>query len=77
MAATVRWSELSTRTRRLILVGATAEGMLKIAALVDLWRRPADQVRGRKWVWAASVALANSAGTIPVSYFVFGRRKHG
>ena len=41
-----RWDELSVRTRRLIIVAATIEGVLKIAALIDLARRRADEVRG-------------------------------
>ena len=73
--ATRRWSELSERTRRLLLLGAVVEGVLKVAALVDLKGRPAAEVRGRKWVWATVIALANSAGLVPVGYFLFGRRK--
>jgi hypothetical protein len=69
-----RWSDLSERTRRRILIGAAVEGALKIAALVDLRRRPAGRIRGRKWVWATVITLANSAGVVPVSYFLFGRR---
>jgi hypothetical protein len=75
MKHTRRWSDLSPRTRRLIFVGATCEGLLKIAALVDLWRRPADQVRGSKWAWGAAVLLSNSLGGVPVAYFVKGRRR--
>jgi hypothetical protein len=41
--------------------------------LVDLKRRPASQVRGSRRMWAAAM-LVNSAGLIPLSYFVFGRR---
>ena len=37
-------------------------------------RRPADQIRGPKWLWAPVVAVVNSAGVVPISYFVFGRR---
>ena len=66
--------DLSERTRKLLLAAAVAEGVLKIAALIDIKRRPASQIRGRKWMWAAVVAVANSAGAVPVSYFVFGRR---
>jgi hypothetical protein len=71
-----RWNELSERTRRLIVLGATVEAILKIAALIDLKRRPAAALRGRKWVWATAVTLANSAGLVPVSYFLFGRRRN-
>jgi hypothetical protein len=75
MTARRRWSDLSERNRRLILVGAAVEGCLKIAALVDLRRRPAAEIHGRKWAWATAVALANSAGTVPLAYFLFGRRR--
>ena len=69
-----RWSELSERARRWIVLAAVTEGILKIAALVDLKRRPASEVRGRKWVWATVVTLANSVGVVPLAYFLFGRR---
>ena len=69
-----RWSELSEETRKRIIVVGVAEAILKAAMLLDLRRRPATQVRGSKKVWAAS-ALVNSAGVVPVSYFVFGRRR--
>jgi hypothetical protein len=69
-----RWSDLSTRQRRLIIAAAAAETALKVAMLVDLRRRNASEVRGPKWLWAAS-ALINSAGIAPLSYFVLGRRR--
>jgi hypothetical protein len=70
-----RWSDLSERNRRLLVVGAVFEGVLKIAALIDLKRRPAGEVRGRKWVWATVITLANSVGVVPISYYLFGRRR--
>jgi hypothetical protein len=70
-----QWSDLSERTRRRIVIGGTLEGILKIAALVDLKRRPAAEVRGRKWVWATGITLANSVGLVPISYFLWGRRR--
>ena len=63
---------LSTRQRRIIIVAAAAESALKAAMLIDLRRRPADQVRGPKWLWA-STALVNTAGIAPLSYFLVGR----
>ena len=74
MVAERRWSDLSERTRRLLTIAAVAEGILKLAALIDLKRRPASQVRGPKWLWATVLAVVGSAGVLPVSYFVFGRR---
>jgi len=70
-----RWSDLSERTRKLIITAAVADGTLRIAALIDIKRRPASQIRGRKLLWAAVVAVVNSVGIIPISYFVFGRRR--
>jgi hypothetical protein len=75
VAAKKKWSELSQRTRRLILVGAAFEGTLKTAALIDIKRRPASQIRGSKWIWATVVVLVNSFGGAPLSYFAFGRRR--
>jgi hypothetical protein len=74
MATTRKWSDLSERTRTLIIVTAVAESVLKAAALVDIKRRPASQIRGPKWLWAPVVTVVNSAGVVPISYFVFGRR---
>jgi hypothetical protein len=70
-----KWAELSPRTRRLIVVGGTVDSVLKVAALVDLARRPAGEVRGSKVTWAVAVTLVNSVGVVPVAYFVYGRRR--
>ena len=69
-----RWQDLSPRTRQVIVAAAVVDGVLKVAALVDLKRRPAEQVRGSKKAWAATLVLVNSAGVVPVAYFVKGRR---
>ena len=73
-ASRTSWRDLSPRTRRLIGVGAGIEGALKIAALTDLARRPSSRIRGSKLAWAAAITLVNSAGAVPVAYFVRGRR---
>ncbi|HEX9033163.1 MAG TPA: PLD nuclease N-terminal domain-containing protein [Streptosporangiaceae bacterium] len=75
MAERKRWSDLSEGTRKLIIIGAAAEGLLKVAALADLRRRPASDVRGPKWLWAAVIVLVNSFGGAPLCYFAFGRRQ--
>lgn len=74
MAARQRWSDLSSTTRRLIVAFGVVEGILKLAALRDLRRRPASRIRGRKWMWATSLGLVGSGGLLPICYFVFGRR---
>ena len=70
-----QWGDLSATTRRWIIVGAVAEGILKVAALVDIARRPASEIRGSKWVWAPTVLLVNSVKAAPLAYFAFGRRR--
>jgi hypothetical protein len=75
MAARKQWSDLCERTRRLLITAAVAEGILKVAALIDFKRWPASQIRGPRWIWVAAVAVVSSAGVVPVSYFVFGRRQ--
>jgi hypothetical protein len=56
------------------MVAGAVDGVLRIAALKDLRRRPATQVRGSKKKWAAALLLVNSGGAVPVAYFVRGRR---
>jgi hypothetical protein len=70
-----RWSDLSERNRKLIIAAGVVDVTLRIAALIDIKRRPASQIRGRKGLWAAVVAVVNSAGVLPTSYFLFGRRR--
>ena len=71
-----RWSDLSERNRRLLIVAAAVEGALKAAALADMKRRPASEVRGPKRAWAAGVVAVNSFGAAPIAYFIFGRRRN-
>jgi len=75
MAARKQWSDLSERNRKLLIAVGVVEGCLKIAALIDIKRRPASQIRGPKWLWAAVVSVVSSAGLLPISYFVFGRKR--
>jgi hypothetical protein len=73
--AILRKRHLSERTRNLLFTAAIAEGCLKVAALIDLKRRPPSQIRGPKWLWAVVVVIVNSFGAVPLSYFAFGRRR--
>jgi Phospholipase_D-nuclease N-terminal len=75
MPARKQWRELSQRTRRLLITAAVADGILKVAALIDIKRRPASRIHGPKWLWAVVVAVVSSAGVVPIAYFVFGRRQ--
>jgi len=67
-----KWSDLSTGQKRgIALSGAVQMGLL-IAALIDIHRRQAPEIRSSKRVWTA-VSFINFAG--PISYFAFGRRR--
>jgi hypothetical protein len=74
MSAARRWSDLSPRTRKMIIAGAAAESALKAVALVDLKRRPASEIRGPKWAWIPGLTVVNSAGIVPLAYLSWGRR---
>jgi PspC domain len=63
MPARKRWSDLCERTRRLLITAATADGIFRVAALMDIKRRPASQIRGQKRMWAMVVAAVSSAGS--------------
>jgi hypothetical protein len=73
--AGAKWSDLSPRTQRLIVIGAAVETGLKAAALVDLKRRPASEIRGTKWMWVPMLTVVNSAGVAPLVYFLWGRHR--
>ncbi len=67
-----RWRDLPPQRRRLIAVGAAMQLSLLAAALVDIWRRPQEEIRGSKRLWAG-LSFINFVG--PLSYFLFGRRR--
>ena len=72
MAARKKWSERSKVSRALIVVTGAVELVLLAAALIDIKRRPADQIKGSKRMWTA-LAFVNMVG--PIAYFAFGRRR--
>lgn len=67
-----QWRDLSPRQRIGSLILGAIEVVLFGAAQFDIWRRPADEVRGRKGLWAA-LTFVNILG--PLAYFAFGRRR--
>jgi hypothetical protein len=67
-----RWSDLSSRQQRAIIAAGVVQNGLLVAALIDLRRRPAEQVNGNKRLWAA-VSFVNFVG--PIAYFAFGRKR--
>jgi hypothetical protein len=67
-----QWQDFSPAQK----IGASAVAIVQVsllvAALVDIARRPAQQVHGPKWAWAL-VSFINFIG--PISYFLFGRKR--
>lgn len=66
------WSDLNPRTRKLIIAAGAIELSAKVAALIDIKRRPATRIRGPKQFWTAAMAV-NGIG--PLAYFTVGRRR--
>jgi hypothetical protein len=66
------WKDLNPTEKRGIVVGGTVEVSLLLAALLDIYRRPKEQIRGNKLLWTLA-SFVNFVG--PLSYFLFGRRR--
>jgi hypothetical protein len=67
-----RWDELSgVQKAAIVLIGAVQLGLFA-AALVDIYRRPTEEIREAKQLWTAA-AFINYVG--PISYFLFGRKR--
>ena len=73
MSEKQRWQDLPPVQRCLIVAGGAVQLSLLASALVDIWRRPRDEIRGPKRLWVG-VSFINFIG--PLSYFAFGRRRH-
>lgn len=67
-----KWSEMSRAQQGAVVVLGAAEVVLTAVAVVDLVRRPAEQVRGPKVAWAAGLAIQPVG---PIAYLAWGR--HG
>jgi len=65
-----QWREMSPAGRAASIVTVLIQIGLLVAALADLRRRPAAQIRGPKRLWMF-VVFINWVG--PISYFLFGR----
>jgi hypothetical protein len=66
-----KFSELSPRERAAaVAVGAVAV-VIVVTAERDLHQRPADEIRGGKWIWR--VVCLNAVGAL--AYLGWGRRR--
>jgi len=67
-----KWSELSGPAKAgTVLIGLIQISLL-IAALIDIRRRPAEEINGSKALWTG-IAFINTVG--PIAYFVKGRKR--
>lgn len=66
------WRDLTPTQKAVVVAGATTQFALLGAALCDLARRPAAQVRGPKPMWVG-LSFVNFLG--PIAYFALGRKK--
>lgn len=67
-----RWRDVTGAQKRSIIMLGVVQVCLLGAALWDIRRRPADQIRGSKWLWTAIVFI-NYIG--PLAYFIIGRKR--
>jgi hypothetical protein len=68
----MRWKNLSSKQRAGVGVLGVIQFVLLAIALIDLARRPSEQVRGRKLAWLP-VLFVNIIG--PSTYLALGRRR--
>ncbi len=66
-----QWRDLTSRQKAIIVVGGALEVAVTAVALADLTRRPASDVRGPKWCWAATL-FVQPVG--PIAYLTVGRK---
>jgi hypothetical protein len=73
MSPNKRWSALTAREKAPFVVRGVVQFALFVAALADIHRLPAEEIRGSKGLWSA-LALVNFMGIGPIAYFLFGRK---
>ena len=67
-----QWQDLTDRQKRGIVVLGVLQLALLAAALIDIRRRPAEEINGSKRLWTM-VVFINGIG--PIAYFVSGRKR--
>lgn len=72
MAQKKKWADLSPTQQKVIIVSGIVEVALTTWCLRDLRRRPADQVRGPKALWAPAMSVQPFG---PLAYLALGRRE--
>ena len=68
-----KFADLPPAQQRAIVVAGAVQLSLLAAALIDISRRPQDQIKGPKPLWVG-ISFINTIG--PLAYFFFGRKRH-
>jgi hypothetical protein len=66
------WRDRPLAQRMLFVLVGCIQVILLVAALADIRRRPASEIKGSKRLWTM-LAFLNTIG--PIAYFAFGRTK--
>ena len=74
MPTSKKWRDLTARQEAPFVLRGIVQFALLAAALADIYRSPAEEIRGGKWLWSA-LAFANFMGTGLIAYFLFGRKR--
>ena len=67
-----QWQDFTDRQKRGIMVLGVLQLVLLAASLIDIRRRPAEEINGSKRLWTM-VVFINGIG--PIAYFLFGRKR--
>ena len=67
-----QWQDFTDRQKRGIVVLGVLQLMLLAAALIDIRRRPAEEINGSKGLWTMVVFIN---GISPIAYFLLGRKR--
>ncbi len=63
---------LTDQQKVILGISLVVHAVIVVFTLRDLRRRPADAVRGPKWMWGVAATL-NTSGS--AAYWIFGRRR--
>ena len=67
-----QWQDFTDRQKRGIVVVGVLQLALLAAALIDIRRRPTEDINGSKRLWTL-VVFINGIG--PIAYFLLGRKR--
>jgi len=70
-----KWDELPPARRKAVMAVGVFDAGMRAWALLDLKNRPADEVNGPKAAWALAITVVSSAGLLPATYLIFGRKR--